>query len=337
MAALTAALRLPVVLLRHRELLWAFVRRELKSRIEGSVLGRLWPLIQPAVLFAIYFLVFAQVLKIPLGDDLAPHGPENTGWRSTFFLITGILPWTAFAEGISRGTGVVLENANLIKKIAFPSELLPTYTTIVFHVYFFVGFVILLAMELAVNGGLPWGLLWLPAVVLVQFVFINGVAMFLSAANIFIRDVNQAVPVLVVFGMFTTPVFFNPASIVDQGRDAETRLVTQLGEAQAELGRQEARQDAAEQEVAAARQWVADTEAELVPVRERLETARLAEEVMSYNPMAALLSLYRSIFSYGKVPFPLVTLLKLGLVALLAQWLAYAFFLRCKGRFADEV
>lgn len=321
MAALTAALRLPVVLVRHRELLWAFVRRELKSRIEGSVLGRLWPLIQPAVLFAIYYLVFAQVLKIPLGDDLAPHGAENTGWRSTFFLITGILPWTVFAEGISRGTGVVLENANLIKKIAFPSELLPTYTTIVFHVYFFVGFVILLVMEAIVNGGLPLGLLWLPAIVLVQFVFINGVAMFLSAANIFVRDINQAVPVLVVFGMFTTPVFFNPASIVDQGEEAEAHFVAQLADAQA----------------TGDPQYIADTEAELVPIRERLETARLAEEVMSYNPMAALLSLYRSIFSYGEVPFPLMRLLKLAAIAGLTQWLAYAFFLRCKGRFADEV
>ena len=58
---------------------------------------------------------------------------------------------------------------------------------------------------------------------------------------------------------------------------------------------------------------------------------------MHYNPMAILLGIYRSIFSYGAIPFPLVGLLKLGLVAALVLWLGYAYFLHSKGRFADEV
>ncbi|MCB9899431.1 MAG: hypothetical protein H6825_15600, partial [Planctomycetes bacterium] len=102
MNALRDALRLPQVLAKHRELLGAFVRRELRARIEGSILGRMWPIIQPVVLFAIYYLVFAQILKIGFSDDLAPHEPERVGWRSTFYLITGILPWTALAESLTR-------------------------------------------------------------------------------------------------------------------------------------------------------------------------------------------------------------------------------------------
>jgi lipopolysaccharide transport system permease protein len=321
MTTLGSALRLPHVLWSHRELLTAFVRRELKARIEGSVLGKLWPVIQPAMLFAIYYLVFAKILKIGFSDDLAPHGEEFKGWRSTFYLITGILPWTVLAEGANRGTGVVLENANLIKKIAFPSELLPTYTTIVFHVYFLVGFVVLLALELFINGGLPITLLWLPLVLLVQFVFVNGLAMFLSAANIFVRDVSQAVPVLVTFWMFTTPVFYDPGLILEQAQVEHTRLSNQLIDAQA----------------SGDPNWIRDTEAELVPITDTLGFAELSVEVMSYNPMAVLLDLYRSIFSYGKVPFPAERLFKLGLVAVIVQWLSYAFFLRCKGRFADEV
>jgi len=190
------ALRLPIVLIGHRELLWSFVRRELKARIEGSMLGRLWPIIQPALLFAIYYLVFAQILKIGFSDDLAPHGPEQVGWRSTFYLITGILPWTLTAESLTQGSGVVLENANLIKKIAFPSELLPVYRVLVFHVYFAMGFLILLGLELIINGGLPVTLLWVPAVAFVHFMLVTGLTMFLSAANIFVRDVAQGVPVL---------------------------------------------------------------------------------------------------------------------------------------------
>jgi lipopolysaccharide transport system permease protein len=295
MNALTAALRLPVVLVRYRELLSAFVRRELRARVEGSILGRIWPVAQPAMLFAIYYFIFVKILRIPVSDQLAPHGPEphSIGWRATFFLIIGILPWTVFAESLNRGTGVVLEHANLIKKIAFPSELLPVYQVIVYHVYFLIGFSILLAVEAVVNAGLPLALAWFPAVLLVQMMFITGLAMVLSAANVFVRDVMQAVPILLTFWMFTTPVFYEPTSI----------------QAAAEAS---GNADAAK--------W-----------------AMNAGTAMHFNPMAILIQIYRSIFSYGQIPFPLVGLLKLALVAALVLWVGYAYFLRSKGRFADEV
>jgi lipopolysaccharide transport system permease protein len=293
MRPLTDALRLPAVLIRYRELLSAFVRRELKARIEGSLLGRVWPVLQPAILFTIYYVIFSKLLRIGFSDTMPPHGEEGEGWRSTFFLITGILPWTVLAESLSRGSGVVLENANLIKKIAFPSELLPIYQVIVYHVYFMVGFLILLGLELFVNGALPVALLWFPAVLLVQLMFISGLAMLLSAANVFVRDVMQAVPMLLTFWMFTTPVFYDLNSIRASGA-----FTAQPGE---------------------------------------FDWAAFTDTAMHYNPMAILLGLYRAMFSYGVVPFPVVGLLKLALVAAATLWLGYAYFLRSKGRFADEV
>ncbi len=291
MSDLISALRLPVVLLRYRELLGAFVRRELKARIEGSILGRVWPVLQPAVLFAIYYMVFVKLLKIGFTDQLAPHGPEEwaKGWRSTFYLITGILPWTALAETLSRGTGVVLENNNLIKKIAFPSELLPIYQVVVYHVYFLVGFAVLLVIEGIVNGGLPITLLWFPVVLLTQMMFVTGLTMICSAANVFVRDVMQAVPMLLVFWMFTTPVFWDLSAIYQSGKVTDDAFLDNAG------------------------------------------------TLMHYNPMAILLGIYRSIFSYGNIPFPIVGLLKLFLVAAVVLWIGYAYFLRSKGRFADEV
>ncbi|HTE04991.1 MAG TPA: ABC transporter permease [Planctomycetota bacterium] len=293
MSPLTDALRLPFVVVRYRELLSAFVRRDLKARFEGSILGRIWPVLQPAILFAIYYVIFAKLMQQRFADTMPPHGEEGTGWRSTFFLITGILPWTALAESLARGTGVVLENANLIKKIAFPSELLAIYQVIVYHVYFLVGFVILLGLELAVNGGLPAALVWFPAVLLVQMMFISGLAMLLSAANVFVRDIMQAVPMLLTFWMLTTPVFYDLNTI----------------QAAAALGGKPGDVD-----------W-----------------AGMAGTAMHYNPMAILLGIYRAMFSFGAVEFPLVGLIKLALVAAITLWLGYAYFLRSKGRFADEV
>lgn len=295
MNALTAALRLPVVLVRYRELLGAFVRRELRARIEGSILGRIWPVAQPALLFAIYYFIFVKILRIPVNDQLAPHGPDpgSIGWRATFFLISGILPWTVFAESLGRGTGVVLEHANLIKKIAFPSELLPVYQVLVYHVYFLIGFSILLIVEGTVNGGLPLALCWFPAVLLVQMMFITGMAMVLSAANVFVRDVMQAVPIMLTFWMFTTPVFYDPLAIV--------------------------------------------TSAEASGNAEAAKWALNASTAMHFNPMAIVIQIYRAIFSYGQIPFPIVGLAKLALTASVILWLGYAYFLRSKGRFADEV
>jgi ABC-type polysaccharide/polyol phosphate export permease len=294
MNSLASATRLPAVLLRYRELLSAFVRRELKARIEGSILGRVWPVLQPAVLFTIYYMIFVKVLKVPLGDGLAPRGEDDAarGWRATFYLITGILPWTALAESLSRGAGVVLENANLIKKIAFPSELLPVYQVVVYHVYFLVGFLLLVGIEGAVNGALPAALLWFPLVLLVQMGFIAGLAMILSAANVFVRDVMQAVPMLLTLWMFTTPVFYDVSALRGSG------------------------------------QMVGEHGVDLVEV---------AWTAMAYNPMAILLGMYRSMFSYGTIPFPLMALVKMTAVAGITLWLGYAYFLRSKGRFADEV
>ncbi|MGQ0553793.1 MAG: ABC transporter permease [Planctomycetota bacterium] len=291
MRPLLDALRLPVVLHRYRELLSAFVSRELRSRIAGSILGRVWPVVQPAMLFGIYYFIFVKILRIPFSDALAPHGPEGAGWRSTFYLITGILPWTVLSESLSRGTGVVLEHANLIKKIAFPSELLPIYQVFVYHVYFLVGFGVLLVMEAVVNGGLPGALVMFPVVLVVQFVLITGLTMILSAANVFVRDVMQAVPIVLTFWMFTTPVFYDPIAI--QGSEALS------GDA--------------------------------------LNWANVAYTAMAYNPMAILIGIYRAIFSYGTVDFPWAALGKLTVFASVALWLGYAWFLRCKGRFADEV
>jgi len=319
MHPLRDAFRLPLVMVRYRELLSAFVRRELRARVEGSLLGRIWPVVHPAVIFGIYHLVFARLLKIEFQDVLAPHGPEGVGWRSTFYLITGILPWTVLAESLARGSGVVLENANLIKKIAFPSELLPIYTVVVNHVYFLIGYSLLLLLEGIVNGGLPGALVWLPALLLVQFVFISGLAMFLSAANIFVRDVAQLVPVAVTFWMFTTPVFYDLGAVqlnLEHAQAAAQSALAALPPGAPEL-------PGAQEVLDAATDAVSDMAA--------------VNAVMRWNPMATLLDLHRSIFTYGQVPFDPGRLLRLGLVGLFVQLLAYAFFLRSKGRFADEV
>ncbi|MFH2002234.1 MAG: ABC transporter permease [Planctomycetota bacterium] len=307
----------PVLVYKYRELWWSFVKRELKAKYEGSILGRFWPIIQPLALFIIYYLVFAKLLKIPVSIDLKPWGDLalegaetlNTsagGWRSTFFLVSGILPWVLISESIMKCTGIVLENANLIKKISFPSEFLPFYVVVMNHIYFLIGFVIFVTIEWAVNGSLPVLLIWFPLLMLLQALFILGLSMLAGALNIFIRDVSQVVPLLIMFWMFTSPVFYEPKVLAMIGNPMQKDFVNRV-----------------------------------IPY-------------LPINPVYNLLTLYRDIFKYGRttefedIHSGVFTVTDGGGITYHCLWIfaaqaiitfvvGYAFYLRSKGRFADEV
>lgn len=308
----------PHTVCKYWELWWSFVKRELKARYEGSVLGKLWPIIQPLALFAIYYMVFAKLLKIPVSIDLQPWGDPtegiqtlfstDAGWRSTFFLISGILPWVLVSESWNKCTSIVLENANLIKKIAFPSEFLPFYTVVLNHIYFLIGFVLFLGLFWFVNGALPALLVWVPLLILLQFIFILGLGMFTGALNIFVRDVAQIVPLLTMFWMFTSPVFYEPRVLAMLGTPPQRAFI---------------------------------------------------EGILPYlyiNPVYNLLTMYRDIFKGGRetiitgvengnfiysisegVGISYECLGFFAAQAIITFIIGYAFFLRSKGRFADEV
>src|SRR5258706_1930159 len=190
-SALAQALRFPSVAYVHKDVLGAFVRRELKARYQGSLLGRLWPVLQPLLQFAVFGFVFAVVLQQQLttSNSIVP-----SQWGIVFFMLSGIIPWITFAESTQRGVQVVIENANLIKKIAFPSELLPTQVVLVATVQQLIAFALLvptyLIVVLAVSGApmadrlsVASHLAFLPVPLLLQFVFATGLAMLTASFN----------------------------------------------------------------------------------------------------------------------------------------------------------
>ncbi|MBI4881589.1 MAG: ABC transporter permease [Planctomycetes bacterium] len=213
-----AVFALPAIVVRHRELLWSFVWRELKARYEGSLLGRLWPLLNPLILFLVYYFVFAVIL----GQKMEVMGIKvEDGSLMGLYIISGILPWICFSESLVRCTGVVLENGNLVKKIAFPSQLLPLYAVAVNTIYFLIGLAVFLAARLLFffdaggTSGLPasWWMLF-PAIVL-QTILTAGLGLFLGALNIFIRDTLQVISLLLQLWFFTTPIVYQASLIRD--------------------------------------------------------------------------------------------------------------------------
>jgi lipopolysaccharide transport system permease protein len=194
------------VLIVHRGTIEAFVRRDIQSRYVTSVMGASWALIQPLALLVLYTFVFSYVLRLRLG------GSGTTGGFA-LYLFCGMLPWLAFADGVTRSASVILDQAHLIRKVVFPSEILPAYVVVSALVTELVGLAVLLAAVAVFAGGFGWSLAALPVVIVLQFLFTMGVAWLLASLNVFLRDIGQGLGLAMTLWMFLTPIFY-PAEMV---------------------------------------------------------------------------------------------------------------------------
>ena len=183
-----------------------FIRRDLRNRYLGSFSGGLWALVQPLVQLAVYAFVFVYIFKAK-----AP-GADAPGFVP--FLALGLWPWTAFAEGVSRATTTIQDNAPLIRKIAMPREVLVFSAVASAFLIHGVGFcAIALALRL---GGVPVDLLALPLALgefAQLFMLALGVAFLFAALQVFVRDLAAALPQLLMLWMFASPVFYASESL----------------------------------------------------------------------------------------------------------------------------
>jgi homopolymeric O-antigen transport system permease protein len=168
-----------------RVLVQNLVGRELKARYRGTVLGFLWSFFNPLLLMTVYTVVFGFIIQ--------PRDPafEGSPWLYALFLFCGVLPWTWFSSTLLESANVLMINGNLIKKILFPAEILPVVTVTSNLVNFLFGLPILLAFIPLFGKPFTPYMLFLPAVVLVQFVFSLGFALFISSLTVHFRDIKD--------------------------------------------------------------------------------------------------------------------------------------------------
>ena len=200
-------LGLPGLIHAHKDLVTSGVKRDLEARFKGTVLSWAWPLVHPLFLFAVYYFIFTELLQFKM-----PDLPDEQRAAMGIYMFTGVLAWAAFAEALSRGTSVIIDNGNLIKKLAFPSELLPMNVTLVsLTTMLFSVAVFLLGCTLTPIWPAPgWGVLWLPVIVVLQGLFTYGLVLLTSTLQVFLRDTAQLVGILSSVWMFTTPIFWVP-------------------------------------------------------------------------------------------------------------------------------
>ncbi len=180
----------------YRYLLYNLVVRDLKVRYKNSVLGVLWSILNPLFIMIVFTLVF---------DKFSGSGQIDA---YPIFVLVGIIPWNFFSGSIIGGTNGILGNASLIKKVYFPREILPTATILSNLVNFLIALLVMFVMLYAFGIGLSIHALWLPVILLTQLLFMLGLVYFLSAAQVFYRDVAMILDVGMLAFFFLTPIFY---------------------------------------------------------------------------------------------------------------------------------
>ena len=196
-------------ILSNQSLLMTMIRRDIRSRYIGSTLGFFWSIINPILMLLIFTFLFSVVFRIKIGD----YGKEK-GFVE--FLICGFLPWIAFSEASLKSTGVIIENANLVKKLRFPSELFIVSTVLSTFVLQLIGFGLFLVALILFQRIDSYGyLLLLPFGFLLQILFSTGIGLILSCINVFSRDVSQIANSLFMIWLYASPVMY-PLSMVPE-------------------------------------------------------------------------------------------------------------------------
>jgi lipopolysaccharide transport system permease protein len=188
----------------YRELLYFLVWRDIKIRYKQTVLGASWAIIQPFFTMVVFSLFFGRLAQVP--SDGIPY---------PIFSFAALVPWMFFANGLTQSANSVVGSQELVKKVYFPRLAIPISAVVAGSVDFGIAFVVLLGM-MGFYGILPTAaVIWLPALLLLALVTSLGAGLWLSALNVRYRDVRHAVPFLVQFWLFATPIAY-PSSLLDQ-------------------------------------------------------------------------------------------------------------------------
>lgn len=199
-------LGLPALVARHHELLRNFMRREFESEFHGTLLGRLWPVLQPVALIATYYVIFVMLFRMEFTSKKLDVGSG----LGAFYIATGVLPWIAFQDALHRSCGIIVEHGNLIKKVAFPSEILPLQVVLVQVMKEIISLLVLLGVLIFVSGirPHPW-MAVLPVALVLQILFTLGLAYLVAALQVFVRDTAPTLGLVTMIWMFGTPIFYS--------------------------------------------------------------------------------------------------------------------------------
>ncbi|MFZ2752275.1 MAG: ABC transporter permease [Lysobacteraceae bacterium] len=201
-------------LIKHRRLIAQMTKREVVGRYRGSIMGLAWSFFNPLLMLAIYTFVFSVVFNARWSGI----GEESTKMDFAIIFFGGLIMYGVFAECVNRAPTTILGNANYVKKVVFPLEILPVITcgSALFHAA--VSIAVLLLAQLVFEGRVPWTAVLFPLVMAPLVMATMGVAWCLSALGVYVRDVNQVTGMITTMMMFLSPIFFPMSAMPEEFR-----------------------------------------------------------------------------------------------------------------------
>ena len=188
---------------RHRGLVWQMARREVVGRYRGSLFGIAWSFFNPVLMLAVYTFVFSVVFKARWGA-----GGADSPSEFAVVLFVGMIVHGLFAEVVNRAPGMILSNASYVKRVVFPLEILPWVAmfSALFHAG--VSLTVLLLAQLILKHQMAWTVVLFPLVVLPLTLVTLGLAWFLAAVGVYMRDIGQTIGIMTTVLLFLAPVFY---------------------------------------------------------------------------------------------------------------------------------
>jgi len=183
-------------LYQYREFLYTNVKKDIRGKYKASFLGVLWSFINPLLQVVVYAIVFPYIMRIQTPNYL-------------IFLICGIIPWTWFVNSLSGGTTTITSNAGLIKKVYFPREILPISVVTSGLVNFLISCIIILLFTIFGGVGISWHIVFLPLIVIVQYIISLALMFLLGAFNVYVKDVEYMVAFILNLFFYATPILYS--------------------------------------------------------------------------------------------------------------------------------
>ncbi len=192
----------------NRGLINQLVRREVIGRYRGSVLGVAWSFFNPVLMLLVYTFVFSFVFKNRWGGNV---GDSHANFAVILFV--GLIVHGLFAEVANRAPALILSNVSYVKRVVFPLEVLPWVVmgSALFHAL--ISLIVLILAQLLISHELSWTMILFPIILAPLVLSIMGIAWFLSAIGVYVRDVGQTIGIVTTVMLFLAPIFY-PISVL---------------------------------------------------------------------------------------------------------------------------
>ena len=187
----------------YREMIYNLVKKDLRGRYKGSVLGFLWTFINPLLQLAVYTLVFSTIMRVNVD-------------KFYMYLFIALIPWIFFTTSILGGTISIIQNKDLIKKIYFPRIIIPISTVLAtFMNMIFSMAVVILALFIS-GIGISYYVLLLPVIMILEFFLVLGMVFLFSSLNVFFRDIEYILSIIMMIWFYMTPIVYTVEMIPEK-------------------------------------------------------------------------------------------------------------------------